>query len=83
METISRGKYADFYNDPRSLNPDEEQLFFELTKNAYNLFRERAALSRSMTLEEMEEAAQGRAWTGKDASLRCFIDTIGGMSRAV
>ncbi|MFS7939451.1 hypothetical protein Hanom_Chr05g00451881 [Helianthus anomalus] len=31
----------------------------------------------------MEEIAQGRVWTGKDASYRGLVDAIGGFSRAV
>jgi len=31
----------------------------------------------------MEEVAQGRVWTGKDAASHGLIDAIGGLSRAV
>ena len=31
----------------------------------------------------MEEVAQGRIWTGKDAASRGLVDAIGGLSRAV
>lgn len=31
----------------------------------------------------MEEFAQGRVWTGKDAASRGLIDAIGGLSRAI
>ena len=31
----------------------------------------------------MEEVAQGRVWTGKDAASRGLVDAIGGLSRAV
>lgn len=31
----------------------------------------------------MEEVAQGRVWSGKDAASRGLIDAIGGFSRAV
>ena len=31
----------------------------------------------------MEEIAQGRVWTGKDAASRGLVDAIGGLSRAV
>ena len=31
----------------------------------------------------MEERAQGRVWTGKDAASRGLVDAIGGFSRAV
>lgn len=31
----------------------------------------------------MEEVAQGRVWTGKDAASRGLVDAIGGFSRAI
>lgn len=31
----------------------------------------------------MEEVAQGRVWSGKDAASRGLVDAIGGFSRAV
>jgi protease-4 len=31
----------------------------------------------------MEEVAQGRVWTGKDADSRGLVDAIGGISRAI
>lgn len=31
----------------------------------------------------MEEVAQGRVWTGKDAASHGLVDAIGGLSRAV
>lgn len=34
-------------------------------------------------IDEMEEVAQGRVWTGKDAASQGLVDAIGGLSRAV
>ena len=34
-------------------------------------------------VDKMEEKAQGRVWTGKDAASRGLVDAIGGLSRAV
>jgi len=31
----------------------------------------------------MEEVAQGRVWTGKDAVSHGLVDAIGGLSRAI
>jgi len=31
----------------------------------------------------MEEVAQGRVWTGKDAAFHGLVDAIGGLSRAI
>ncbi|KAG6736786.1 hypothetical protein POTOM_060319 [Populus tomentosa] len=63
--------------------PDEAELFAKSAQNAYEQFRDKAAFSRSMPVDKMEEVAQGRVWTGQDAASRGLVDAIGGFSRAV
>ncbi|XP_058768439.1 serine protease SPPA, chloroplastic-like [Vicia villosa] len=83
-EIISRGRYAELVAaEQRSFRPDEAELFAKSAQNAYKQFRDKAALSRSMTVDKMEEVAQGRVWTGKDAASRGLVDAIGGLSRAI
>ncbi|KAK9080369.1 hypothetical protein SSX86_000127 [Deinandra increscens subsp. villosa] len=83
-EVISRGRFAELTAaDQRPFRPDEEKLFAESAQNAYKQFRNKAAFSRSMSVEKMEEFAQGRVWSGSDAASRGLIDAIGGFSRAV
>ncbi|KAH7688873.1 Peptidase S49 protease IV protein [Dioscorea alata] len=83
-EVISRGKYAELnVAEQRPLRPDEAELFAKSAQNAYKQFRDKAAWSRSMTIDQMEEVAQGRVWSGKDAASRGLVDAIGGFSRAV
>ncbi|KAM0018993.1 putative peptidase S49, ClpP/crotonase-like domain superfamily [Helianthus debilis subsp. tardiflorus] len=82
-EVISKGRYAELFTDNRPFRPDEEKLVAERAQNIYEHFRDKAACSRSMSVEEMEEIAQGRVWSGKDAASRGLVDAIGGFSRAV
>ncbi|XP_077221850.1 serine protease SPPA, chloroplastic-like [Tasmannia lanceolata] len=83
-EIISKGKYAELLAaEQRPFRPDEAELFAKSAQNAYKQFRDKAAFSRSMTVDQMEEIAQGRVWTGKDAASLGLVDAIGGMSRAV
>ncbi|KAI9117552.1 hypothetical protein K1719_011718 [Acacia pycnantha] len=83
-EIISRGRYAELLAaEQRPFRPDEAKLFAESAQHAYKQFRDKAALSRSMTVDKMEEVAQGRVWTGKDAADRGLVDAIGGLSRAI
>ncbi|KAB2633654.1 serine protease SPPA [Pyrus ussuriensis x Pyrus communis] len=83
-EIISRGKYAEVLAaEQRSFRPEEAEIFAKSAQNAYKQFRDKAALSRSMTVDKMEEVAQGRVWTGNDAASRGLVDAIGGLSRAV
>nr|XP_043605865.1 serine protease SPPA, chloroplastic [Erigeron canadensis] len=83
-EIISKGRYAELTAaDQRPFRPDEEKLFAESAQNAYKSFRNKAAFSRSMSVDKMEEFAQGRVWTGNDAASRGLVDAIGGFSRAI
>jgi len=59
------------------------EAFYERARHMYIRFRDKAALSRSMTIDKMEEVAQGRIWTGKDAASHGLVDAIGGLSRAI
>ncbi|XP_038975089.1 serine protease SPPA, chloroplastic-like [Phoenix dactylifera] len=83
-EIISRGRFAELNAaDQRPLRPDEAELFAKSAQNIYRQFRDKAAFSRSMSVDQMEEVAQGRVWSGKDAASRGLVDAIGGFSRAV
>ncbi|XP_059644831.1 serine protease SPPA, chloroplastic isoform X1 [Cornus florida] len=83
-EIISRGRFAELTAaEQRPFRPDEAELFAKSAQNAYKQFRDKAAFSRSMPVDKMEEVAQGRVWTGKDAASRGLVDTIGGLSKAV
>nr|ATB19563.1 putative SPPA1 [Juniperus scopulorum] len=82
-EIISRGRFAELDAENRPFRPDEEELFARLAQNAYKQFRDKAAFSREMSVEMMEDLAQGRVWTGKAAANIGLVDAIGGFSRAV
>ncbi|CAN0876983.1 Serine protease SPPA, chloroplastic [Linum grandiflorum] len=83
-EIISRGRYAElFAAEQRSMRAHEAELFEKSAQNAYKQFRDKAAFSRSMDVEEMESVAQGRVWTGRQAASRGLVDATGGLSRAI
>ncbi|XP_076922095.1 serine protease SPPA, chloroplastic-like [Bidens hawaiensis] len=83
-EIVSRGRFAELAAaDQRPFRPDEEKLFAESAQNVYKQFRNKAAFSRSMSEDKMEEIAQGRVWSGNDAATLGLVDAIGGFSRAV
>ncbi|CAI0544047.1 unnamed protein product [Linum tenue] len=81
---VSKGKYSEFnIAGHRPLRPEELELQENITKHIYKEFRDKAAFSRSMSVEEMEKVAQGRIWHGADAVSFGLVDAIGGVSRAV
>uniref|UniRef100_A0ACD5Z6R3 Uncharacterized protein n=1 Tax=Avena sativa TaxID=4498 RepID=A0ACD5Z6R3_AVESA len=83
-EILSKGTYAELNAaDNRPLRPDEAELFEKSAQNAYASFRDKAAMSRSMSIDEMETVAQGRVWSGQDAASRGLVDSLGGFSQAL
>ncbi|GJP80933.1 hypothetical protein CLOP_g11128 [Closterium sp. NIES-67] len=82
-EIISRGRFAELNADQRPFTPDEEEYFARGAKIAYQRFRDKAALSRSMKEDDMEAVAQGRVWTGQAALKANLVDSLGGIWTAV
>lgn len=80
---ISKGKYAELTGDTRSFTPEEEDLFDRSAEFAYASFRDKAAESRGMDKEDLQQYAQGRVWSGKRALQNGLIDGLGGLDQAV
>ena len=80
---LCRGKYAQLLAETRALSPEEAELFDASAQHAYESFRDKAALSRGMTREAMQEVAQGRVWSGQRASTIGLVDSVGGINRAL
>ncbi|EIE22855.1 protease IV with duplicated peptidase family U7 domain-containing protein [Coccomyxa subellipsoidea C-169] len=82
-EVISKGRYAELLADNRGFSEEEDKYFAEQAQYAYESFRNKAALSRGLPIETMQEVAQGRVWSGKRALEVGLVDALGGLSRAV
>lgn len=52
-------------------------------EHVYDTFKQRVASGRGMTLEAVEEVAQGRVWTGEQALENGLLDGLGGMDEAL
>lgn len=82
-ETVSRGRYAEVGIETRRFTRDEAEYFRRSAERMYESFVRKAAERRGMTLESMEEVAQGRVWSGREAVTRGLIDELGGFWHAV
>lgn len=82
-ETLSRGKFAELLLETRSFTEQEEELFDSSAQYAYESFRNKAAASRGMDVEAMQDVAQGRVWSGKRAATIGLVDAIGGLNKAI
>jgi protease-4 len=67
----------------RDLNEDEHAKVEIVIKDYYKEFVNKVAESRDKSFGEIEEVAQGRVWSGKDALDNGLVDVLGGLSTAM
>ena len=67
----------------RPLDPRIGQVIQASVGHTYQEFLARAAASRHASAEQIEEVAQGRVWTGRQARERRLVDGFGGLTAAV
>lgn len=64
-----------------------DKKFYDVTKEGveqiYTTFVNRVATGRNMTFEQVNEIAQGRVWTGKEALENGLIDKLGNLNDAI
>lgn len=51
----------------------------ESVENIYSVFLERVAKGRNMSIEQVNEIAQGRVWSGSEALKKGLVDEIGNL----
>ena len=72
--------------DPKSLHkiiPGFEKSVKTQIEKIYHTFKSRVAEGRSLNMETVEEIAQGRVWSGKDAVDIGLVDSLGGLNEAI
>ncbi|MEX6627154.1 signal peptide peptidase SppA [Tenacibaculum salmonis] len=61
--------------------------FYNVTKEGveqiYTVFVNRVAAGRNMTFEQVNDVAQGRVWTGKEAVEKGLVDKLGNLDDAI
>lgn len=67
----------------RPFNAAEREVFQDYINNGYKLFVSRCAEGRNMSVEAIEQIAEGRVWTGEDAKGLGLVDTLGGIDDAI
>ncbi|GMM67220.1 signal peptide peptidase SppA [Alteromonas sp. MTD1] len=67
----------------RPLAPEFGQILQRNVENTYGNFLSLVASSREMTVEEVDDVAQGRVWIGEDALELGLVDQLGTLEDAV
>lgn len=82
-DTIATGKRTFLYSTFVGRSAQDNALLMGETERVYEQFKKVVAEGRGLSLEEVEEVAQGRVWTGTDAIQAGLVDTLGSLSDAI
>lgn len=82
-EIIAHGQNATLYSDYGGFTPTERERVEKMMKTVYEDFVRKAAAGRNKSFEEIDEIAQGRVWTGKQAKALGLVDELGGLDTAL
>ncbi len=83
FDSVKTGKFADMFTASRPKTPEELNVIQALVDQFYSRFKERVATGRKLKVEQVEEIAQGRVWSGEEAIKIGLVDEIGGFDKAL
>jgi protease-4 len=83
LAAINSNKHSDIYSMMRPLDNAELEYFQSSVENIYSKFTQIVAEGRDMTVEAVDEIAQGRVWAGSEAVGIGLVDKIGTIEDAV
>ena len=82
-EIITHGQNATLYSDYGGFTPTERERVEKMMKTIYEDFVRKAAMGRDKSFDEIDDIAQGRVWTGKQAKALGLVDELGGLNTAL
>jgi protease-4 len=81
---ISRGANADMFDSFTDFTPQQAQIFHDqLLGDTYKYFIKIVAERRNLSVNQVDNIAQGRVWSGAQALNIKLVDRIGGMDLAL
>lgn len=85
MDTVRIGEYAMLNGGSPyyAFGEKEGQVIQESVDDVYKVFKQRVSDGRGMTMEAVEEVAQGRVWLGTKAKELGLVDELGGLAEAL
>lgn len=83
FDEVKTNKNSTLGSIARPLNVDETAFITNSIAQGYELFRKRVADGRKMSIEQVEELAQGHVFVGQDALKLKLVDELGGLDKAV
>ncbi len=81
-EIFTFSPYPNLFNEAEEWSQAERRIIEKQVSHYYQTFISYVASHRSISIEKVENAAQGRVWWGRKALSLNLVDDIGGMARA-
>ncbi|MEM9273450.1 MAG: signal peptide peptidase SppA [Cyanobacteria bacterium P01_F01_bin.143] len=82
-DVVQTGKFADISSSVRPKTDAELAIYQKSVAQVYNLFLQKVSEYRNLPQEKVQQIAQGRVWSGKEALNIGLIDQIGGLEDAI
>ncbi|MDJ0691030.1 MAG: signal peptide peptidase SppA [Xenococcaceae cyanobacterium MO_188.B32] len=82
-DVVKTGRFADISSNVRPKTEEELAIYQKSVTNTYNLFLNKVAQYRNLSRQQVDEIAQGRIWSGKEAHKIGLVDQIGGLEDAI
>ena len=83
VETVNTNQSSDWMNGMRSMTGFEYDIMQQSVDRFYDTFVRRVADGRRLGVKYVDQIAQGRVWTGRDALGKGLVDTLGGLDLAI
>ena len=82
-DVVKTNNFADLGDPSRPMTPDEKALIQGSIERGYEVFLNRCAEGRKMSVEAVDSIAQGHVWTGAQAHKLGLVDELGGIDQAI
>jgi protease IV len=82
-EQVTTSPFHSFGHPAFRMSREQREMLQSTMGNVYDEFKQRVATGRSLTLEQVEEVAQGQVWTGRQALESGLVDELGSLDDAV
>ena len=83
FDRITFGDSAGIFSSVTDFNKDELARLNQMLDATYADFTTKAADGRGMSVEDIDEVARGRVWSGTDALEAGLVDELGGFGKAI
>lgn len=80
---IKSGKFKDIGNSARAMTDAEKQILQNMSDDIHAQFKEAVSVSRKIPLKNLDEIADGRVFTGKQALDLGLVDYLGTFDDAI